>query len=76
MELDDVYQVASVSDTEVANKLLAHGWKLLKVTVDAATDDRYLNKGVFQSSMPVYILGAAKNVADAYPEAEAAKRTY
>ena len=67
MDLDDVYQVASVSDTEVANKLLAHGWKLLKVTVDAATDDRYLNKGVFQSSMPVYILGATKKCSRCIP---------
>lgn len=76
MDLDDVYQVASVSDTEVANKLLSHGWKLLKVTVSASADERYLERGVFQSSTPVYVLGASKDVASAYSKAEAIRRTY
>lgn len=76
MVFDDVYQVASVTDDEAANKLLSHGWKLLKVTVNVSTDERYPERGVFQSSTPVYVLGASKDVASAYSKAEAIRRTY
>ncbi len=76
MDFNDVYQVASVTDDEAANKLLSHGWKLLKVTVNASADERYLERGVFQISTPVYILGASKDVAGTYSKAEATKRSY
>ncbi|MCQ2007954.1 hypothetical protein NOF63_07855 [Limosilactobacillus fermentum] len=76
MKLKNVSRVAIVTDEDTANKLLSHGWKLLKVTIYASTDDRYLEHGAFQDSNPCLILGATKEIADHYPESEARKRIY
>ena len=31
MKLDDVYQIVKLDSQESVNKLLEHGWKLLKI---------------------------------------------
>ena len=69
MKLDNVNAVAIVNEV-VANKLLQHGWKLLKVTVEQNTDDRYLPK-VTQISTTVFVLGASEKVAKHYPRCQA-----
>ena len=44
-----------------------YGWKLLKIDTYSSTDDRYLERGVFQNSHPYFILGATKEIYYSYP---------
>lgn len=67
MKLDDVYQIVKLDSQESVNKLLEHGWKLLKIDTYSSTDDRYLERGVFQNSHPYFILGATKEIYYSYP---------
>lgn len=76
MKLKNVSRVAIVTDEDTANKLLSHGWKLLKVATIASTDDCYVTQGVFQDSSICFVLGATKKIANSYPESEARKRIY
>lgn len=69
MKFDNVNAVAIVNE-EMANKMLQHGWKLLKVAVEHNTDDRYLPK-VTQISTTVFVLGASSKVAKHYPRSQA-----
>lgn len=70
MKLKNVAQVVTTYDDEIANKFLNHGWKLLYVTSMSGTDDRYVDRGVFQSSEPCFILGATNKVAKTYSRSE------
>lgn len=76
MKYDDIYNLASVSDTATANQLLEHGWKLLKITTHYDTDDRYYTQGIFQNSCLVIVLGATKTIAELYPVSKATERHY
>ena len=76
MKLDNVYKVAVVHTDTVVNTLLDHGWKLLEITTNASTDDRYVTQGVFQFSEPCFICGATKEIAESYPISKAKERHY
>lgn len=69
MKFNNISAVAVVGE-KVANKMLQHGWKLLKVTVEQDTDDRYLPRTT-QISTTVFVLGASEEVAKRYPRSQA-----
>lgn len=71
MKLKNVYRLASVESIDLANKLLEHGWKLLKVTTTSYADDRYIERGICQHSTNCFILGATKQISDQYSQIDA-----
>lgn len=76
MDLNDIYKVASVNNDTVANKLLKHGWKLLKISTKSSVNDEYSGHGPFQESTICFVLGASKEIANNYPISQATQRHY
>lgn len=74
MEYNEIYQLVSVTSTDIANKFLEHGWKVIHISNSSSADDRYLSQGVFQDSVLVIVLGATKAIADSYPASKANER--
>ena len=64
----NVVQISQTPFLDLANNLLAHGWRLLEIS--SISSFHTTSSGTGQSSAPVYILGRPKSVKYTLEEAE------